>query len=59
MPERNVILLRAHLRSGRSESALKRVATALQYGFSRGSLLKDLLTLFDLALSRSDEHSEG
>jgi hypothetical protein len=35
------------------------VATALQYGFSRGNLLKDLLTLFDLALSKSDEHSEG
>jgi hypothetical protein len=59
MPARNVILLRAYLRSGRSESTLERVATALQYGFSRGSLFKDLLTLFDLALSKSDEHSEG
>ena len=59
MPEQSVVLLRAYLRSGRSKSALQRVATALQYGFSRGSLLKALLTLFDLALSRLDEHSEG
>jgi hypothetical protein len=59
MPEGSVVLLQAYLRSGRSESALQRVATALQYGFSCGNLLKDLLTLFDLALSKSDEHSEG
>jgi hypothetical protein len=59
MPEQSVVLLRAYLRSGRSKSALQRVATALQYGFSRGNLFKDLLTLFDLAFSKSDEHSEG
>jgi hypothetical protein len=59
MPERSVVLLSAYLRSGRSESALQRVATTLQYGFSRGNLFKNLLTLFDLAFSKSDEHSEG
>jgi Glycosyl transferase family 2 len=59
MPEQSVVLLRAYLRSGRSESALQRVAIALQYRFSRGNLFKDLLTLFDLAFSKSDEHSEG
>jgi hypothetical protein len=58
MPKRSEVLLRAYLRSGRSESAVERVATALRYKFSRGNILKDLVTLVDLALARSDEHSE-
>jgi glycosyltransferase involved in cell wall biosynthesis len=54
MPEANANLLRAYLRSGRSSNPLRRIATTLRYGFSRGGPLKNLLTLFDLALSPSD-----
>jgi DNA-binding Lrp family transcriptional regulator len=54
MRKENANLLQAYLRSGRSSNPLQRVAITLRYGFSRGSPLKNLLTLFDLALSRSD-----
>jgi len=59
MPEANANLLRAYLRSGRSGNPLQRIAITLRYGFSRGGPLKDLLTLFDLALTKSDETSEN
>lgn len=54
MPEANANLLRAYLHSGRSPNPLQRIVTTLRYGFSRGGQLKNLLTLFDLALSPSD-----
>ena len=59
MSERSAAILRAYLQSGRSESAMKRVAMTLRYRFTRGNLLKDLVTLFDLAFAKSDEHPEG
>jgi len=59
MPEANANLLRAYLRSGRSGNPLQRIAITLRCGFSRGGPLKDLLTLFDLALAKSDETSEN
>jgi hypothetical protein len=54
MPEVNADLLRAYLRSGRSANPIDRIATTLRHGFSRGSRLQDSLTLFDLALAKSD-----
>src|SRR3984885_14044988 len=59
MPKARANLLRAYLRSGRSPNPLRRIATTLRYGFSRGSSLKNLLTLFDLALSPSDGTPEN
>jgi glycosyltransferase involved in cell wall biosynthesis len=59
MSAANANLLRAYLRSGRSPHALQRITSTLRYGFFRGGPLKNLLTLYDLATSRTDETSEN
>jgi len=55
MPSRSEEVLRAYLQSGRSPSAGERLWLTLRYGFSRGSLLKNALTVMDLARGRSED----
>jgi glycosyltransferase involved in cell wall biosynthesis len=54
MPQASASLLRAYLRSGRSESAVERVWLTLRHGFDRGGVLKTVATILDLARARSD-----
>jgi hypothetical protein len=54
MPAANADILRAYLRSGRSNSAIERLATTLRYGFYRAGLMRNLAMLADLARQRTD-----
>ena len=54
MSARQAEVLRAYLRSGRSQRWTERLALTLHYGFFRDGLLKNLALLLDLARSASD-----